>query len=175
MERHIDPDAVEKDIRSTWIGGLLTPDEFSKIAMEEASGIRARLLQSGANFSFETVFSDPVGDKLNFMQKALDKGYFVIFMFVGLESPQKSNQRVLERESRGGHGVPEARIFSRYPRVIENATEAVKIASATLIIDNSQDSIDPNIPCYEPFAIYIQGALVERSEDIPAWATSFQI
>ncbi len=172
---HIDPDVVEKDIRSTWVGPQPLLNEFSEMAMVEAAGTRKRLLASGGSFSFETVFSDPVGDKLSFMQKALNEGYFVVFIFVGLDSPQKSSERVLGRVKRGGHNVPQASIFSRYPRVISNATKAVKIASAALLIDNSQDSIDPNIPCYEPFAIYKNGSLVERSEDIPAWATSFQI
>jgi len=172
---HIDPDVVEKDIRSTWVGPQPSPSEFSEMAMAEAAGTRRRLLASGGSFSFETVFSDPVGDKLSFMKKALNEGYFVVFIFVGLDSPQKSSQRVLDRVKRGGHNVPQASIFSRYPRVISNATKAVKIASVALIIDNSQDSVDPDIPCYEPFAIYMNGALVERSEVIPAWAIPFKI
>lgn len=172
-ETHLDPDQIEQSIRQEWEGEHLSREEFSRLAMKEATSERNRLLDSGSNFSFETVFSDEYRDKLQFMEKAREKGYFVVFLFVGLDSPEKSRARVTARVQKGGHDVPTAKINSRYPRVLENAREGVKIASLALLVDNSFDSSDPEQPAYAAFAIYANGELFEKDEDVPEWAVSF--
>jgi predicted ABC-type ATPase len=174
-ERHIDPDAIENEIRLEWEGEPLTRDGFSRIAMEEAEQERKLLLEGGASFSFETVLSDPYREKLRFIEEARRRGYFVVLLFVGLASPEKSLERVTARHQRGGHNVPEDRIFSRYPRVLENAKEGVKVASLALLVDNSTDSDDPEKPCYDAFAAYANGQLVESGDEIPIWANCFGI
>lgn len=174
-ERHIDPDAIENEIRLEWEGEPLTRDGFSRIAMEEAEQERKLLLEGGASFSFETVFSDPYREKLRFIEEARRRGYFVVLLFVGLASPEKSLERVTARQQRGGHNVPKDRIFSRYPRVLKNAQEGVKVASLALLVDNSTESDNPEKPCYDAFAVYAEGKLVKSGNEIPMWADGFDI
>lgn len=143
------------------------------MAMIQGAQERNRLLVRGESFSFETVFSDNKGDKLQFLATAKEQGYFVVLLFVGLDSPQKSRDRVTARVRRGGHDVPTEKIFARYPRVIENAREGVRVASLALLVDNSIDSIDPEQPSYAAFAIYANGELIEQDADIPDWADGF--
>jgi predicted ABC-type ATPase len=174
-ERHIDPDVIENEICREWAGEPLTRKDFSYMAMKEAEQSRILLLDGGASFSFETVFSDTVRSKLQFMEDARQRGYFVALLFVGLSSPEKSLERVTARHQRGGHSVPEDRIHSRYPRVLTNAVDAVKIASLAILVDNSIDSDDPENPCYDAFAVYADGQLIESSDEIPLWAHGFDI
>lgn len=174
-ETHIDPDKFEREIRQGWTGVAKSNDEFSLMAMKEATQERQRLLEGGASFSFETVFSDQHGDKLHFMQDAQRRGYYVVLLFVGLDSPDKSRARVTARHQRGGHDVPTDRIYSRYPRVLANALQAVSVASLALLVDNSIDSTDPEKPCYDAFAMYANGQCVDQGIAIPQWAGGFGI
>ena len=48
---------------------------------------------------FETVFSDPVGDKLAFLMQTNDAGYNTILCFIGISGSDVSEQRVAMRIS----------------------------------------------------------------------------
>src|SRR5438445_10153526 len=47
-----------------------------------ADALRRELLQCGESFVFETVFSDPVGDKIGFLEEAARRGYVVVLCYV---------------------------------------------------------------------------------------------
>ena len=55
-------------------------------AAEAAAHIRQTLLDQRESFVFETVFSDPVGDKMAFLKRAEAAGYTVVLCFVGIDS-----------------------------------------------------------------------------------------
>lgn len=171
LSEHIDPDAIERGIRAEWAGEPLSDEEFSRLASQEANILRRMYLDSGRAFSFETVFSDPVGDKVGFLQEAVRRGYFVVLLAVGLNSPEKSQARVALRASRGGHNVRPDLIVSRYPRVIQNLVQAVEVVSLALIVDNSADNFDVDGDAYFAFALFSNGRLVESVEDVAPWWT----
>ena len=91
----------------------MSDDNFSLLAQEEALGLRSMYLENGIAFSMETVLSDPVGEKVRFLQEAVRRGFFVVLLAVGLESPEKSQERAGLRVSRGGHNVKSEKIVSR--------------------------------------------------------------
>src|SRR5437879_2312486 len=53
-------------------------------AAKAADALRRELLNRRASFIFETVFSDPVGDKVEFLAGAARQGYIVVLCYVGL-------------------------------------------------------------------------------------------
>lgn len=55
-------------------------------------------------------------DKLDFVRRCVDGGYFVRVFFVGTESPTINAARVAQRVMKGGHTVPIEKIVSRYAR-----------------------------------------------------------
>ena len=57
----------------------------------------ARTHQAAGELRLETVFPDPVGDKLNFLEEVAANGYTVVLCFIGLSSPKVSEQRVAMR------------------------------------------------------------------------------
>jgi hypothetical protein len=75
------------------------PDE---VAFQAAALMRDQLVASRVSFCMETVFSDPVGDKLAFFRRAQSAGYFVAMIFVGLASAELSARRVAQRVVDGG-------------------------------------------------------------------------
>ena len=76
------------------------------VAMANALG-RALVLRR-ERFVFETVFSDPVGDKVTFLAETAPLGYTVVLCFIGLKNAAMSEERVAMRVTQGGHDVPGA-------------------------------------------------------------------
>lgn len=169
LKEHIDPDAIEREVRAEWRGDPLSDDDFSLLAQREAERLRLMYLEYGIAFSMETVLSDPAGDKVGFLQEAVRRGFFVVLLAVGLESPEKSRERVALRVSRGGHNVKPEKIVSRYPRVVRNLKQAVGLVSLALVFDNSDDNLDEDGDAYFAFALFANGQPIETAESIPAW------
>lgn len=46
-----------------------------------AAAVRHQLVEQRESFVFETVFSDPVGDKLAFLKEAAEAGYTVVLYY----------------------------------------------------------------------------------------------
>ncbi len=55
------------------------------------------------SIAFETVFSTQ--EKLEFLQRAKDAGFFIRFLFVCTNDPSINAQRVAQRVMGGGHDV----------------------------------------------------------------------
>lgn len=169
LDHHINPDEIELEIVQDLGAGTHTKDEFSRLAATEANRLRRQLLDQERNFSFETVFSDPKQEKANFMADAHRCGYLVVLFAVGLESVEKSKERVALRHSKGGHNVPTDRLERRYPRVLKNFAHGARVASLALFIDNSEDRADEVEDAYWDFALFDEGRLVSSDENTPDW------
>lgn len=100
-------------------------------------GARQSYLESGQSFVTETVFSDPHGAKLKFLRAALDRGYEVHVIYIGLDSHEASDARVVTRVKAGGHDVPADRIPRRYAQSLKNLKEALTFVPNVTVWDNS--------------------------------------
>lgn len=100
-----------------------------------ADFIRNSLLEQTDRFSFETVMSHP--SKLDFMQRAKDRGFKVYLYFVSLPNPELNLLRVKTRVEQGGHDVKEDKVKERYARTMSLLLDAMKIADNAYIFDNS--------------------------------------
>src|SRR6266849_2753031 len=75
-------------------------------AVRLANELRRTLVDQRESFVFETVLSDPVGDKVEFLRKAAaEKGYTVVLCYIGIDSAEVSQERVAMRVLQGGHDV----------------------------------------------------------------------
>lgn len=133
-------------------------------AAEVAETARRELIERGESFIFETVFSDPVGDKIGFLKQAEQDGYTVVLFFIGIDSSETSDDRVALRVTQGGHDVPRDKIENRYRRVMENLRRAMTELTNVRVYDNS-DLEDP----YRLVAIREDGHALQLSKPIPAW------
>ena len=142
--------------------------EQRSIGAYEAADIaeteRRRLFEVRASFMFESVFSDPVGAKVAFLEAARSTGYHVIVHFVGLASPEHSLARVTQRVNEGGHDVPDDKIAARYPRVLENLARMVGNVDDLSIFDNSSRQHP-----YRLLARFMGSELVQLSATLPDW------
>jgi predicted ABC-type ATPase len=136
-------------------------------ASELAAAIRSELVEQGESFIFETVFSDPVGDKLSYLKGAAAKGYSVVLCFIGIADVETSEQRVLMRVTQGGHDVPTEKLQARFPRTLRNLSVAIRELPHVLIFDNS----DLRRP-YRLVAMFENGIAIGKRNPIPAWLTT---
>lgn len=133
-------------------------------AAKAAGALRRVLLKQKESFAFETVFSDPVGDKLKFLREAVAAGYTVVLCFIGLEDAGLSEERVAMRVSQGGHDVPTEKLKSRFPRVMANLKAAIAALPLVYVFDNS----DLRRP-FRKIAVIRSGRPAEKLKVVPKW------
>jgi predicted ABC-type ATPase len=129
-----------------------------------ADALRKTLIERGESFVFETVFSDPVGDKIAFLAEAARCGYVVVLCYIGLSGPDQSAERVAMRVSQGGHDVPDEKLQSRFSRTLANLRAAIARLPHVLVYDNSV----LNVPC-RLVVVVEHGQLRHLREPIPEW------
>jgi predicted ABC-type ATPase len=133
-------------------------------AARTANLLRRELVKQGQSFVFETVFSDPVGDKLAFLKEAAQAGYTVALCFIGISRPQVCEQRVAMRVSQGGHDVPTEKLLARFPRILANLKAALRELPHVWIFDNDN--------LRRPFrlvAVFADGQAVKLGKPVPKW------
>jgi len=133
-------------------------------AAKMAGVLRQRLVDQRESFVLETVFSDPVGDKLAFLKDAMRKGYQVVLCFIGIASPETSDQRVAMRVSQGGHDVPLEKLVARFPRTLANLKAAILVLPHVIIFDNE----DLNHP-FKCVAEFENGKATFLAKPPPVW------
>ncbi len=133
-------------------------------AAKAADALRRALLKQKESFAFETVFSDPIGDKVKFLQEAVAAGYMVALCFIGLEDAGLSEERVAMRVSQGGHDVPTEKLKSRFPRIMANLKAAIGALPLVYVFDNT----DLRSP-FRKVAVFRNGRATEKIKTVPGW------
>ena len=156
---YINPDQVAQDRFGDWNSA-----EAVRQAAEYCANWRKRCLTERESMIFETVFS--ADDKLDFIRRAKQAGFFIRLFFVCTESPMINAARIAGRVMKGGHDVPIAKIISRYQKSIINCKIATSIADRVYLYDNSVDGQEARI-LYR----FADGKIIKRYTDsIPLWA-----
>ncbi len=111
----------------------LGPNQAAALANE----LRRSLVTQRESFVFETVLSDPIGEKVDWLREVAGTGYTVVLCFIGLDSAETSEQRVAMRVLQGGHDVPTEKLTARFDRTLENLTRAIRLLPFVHVFDNS--------------------------------------
>jgi predicted ABC-type ATPase len=96
---YINPDEIARDIFGDWNSN----DAVMKAA-KYATEQREECLKNKDSFIFETVLS--AVDKVAFVKKAKDAGYFIRLFFIATDTPKINASRIASRVMLGGHDVP---------------------------------------------------------------------
>ena len=156
---YINPD----NIAEQEFGGWNNSEAVIKAA-QRATELRYKSLKERRDFVFETVFSSP--EKLDFLHKAHEVGFFIRLFYVCTESPDINVARITRRYMNGGHEVPISKVISRYFKSLEQAKQAISFVDRAYIYDNSIENHLPQL-LYRTS----NGVLVKQyTNDIPEWA-----
>ncbi|MBO5058184.1 MAG: zeta toxin family protein [Prevotella sp.] len=98
---------------------------------------REQCLREKKSFVFETVMS--ADDKIDFILRAKQAGYFIRIFFIATSSPTINAARIAGRVIEGGHDVPISKIISRYSKSIENCRFIADKVDRLYVYDNSID------------------------------------
>jgi predicted ABC-type ATPase len=130
---YINPDEIAQHELGNW-----NSPEAVLQAAKIATQRRENCLDNKESLIFETVFS--VVDKLDFLKRAKESGYFIRFFFVGTNHPSINASRIAHRVMEGGHDVPIPKIISRYSKSIANCCAVATLVDRLYIYDNSIDN-----------------------------------
>jgi len=126
---------------------------------------REACLSEMKDLAFETVSAV---DKLDFIKRAKNAGYYIIHIFVCTYSPTVHSSRVAIRVMKGGHSIPIKTIISRYMESLLNTRALVKVSDVSYIFDNSEHNADAKL-----LMRFRNGKLETQFVDIlPRWAQS---
>lgn len=101
-----------------------------------ASSLRSALVAQHESFIFETVLSDPVGEKVDQFASYAAIGYTVVLLFIQIDSPDQSIQRVAMRASQGGHDIPDEKLQARFERTRANLKRAIERLPHVIVYSN---------------------------------------
>jgi predicted ABC-type ATPase len=157
---YVNPDEIAQEKFGNW-----NDPEAVLDAARWANDERERLLREKAGIAFETVLSMP--DKLEFIGRAVDAGYFVRSFFVSTSDPAINASRVARRVMEGGHTVPIDKIISRYERSMLNLDRLVALSDRCYVYDNSVDGAEASL-----FVRYQDGKVRKTYGALPAWVAA---
>ncbi len=156
---YINHDQVAKDMFGDWNNSAAVLK-----AANYCSELRERCLAEKKSFVFETVFS--AQDKIDFVIRAKQAGFFIRIFFISTSNPAINASRIAKRVMKGGHDVPITKIISRYNKSIQNCKIVASIIDRLYVYDNSIDDVDAR-----PLFRLSDGVLAKQyTEDIPDWA-----
>lgn len=135
---YINPDNIARDVFGDW-----NSPEAVMNAAKHAEELREEYLKNRQGILFETVLS--ATDKLSFIKRAKEAGYFIRLFFVGTDSPAINASRIANRVIEGGHDVPIPKIINRYSKSIANCAKLSSIVDRLYVYDNSENFADPKL------------------------------
>lgn len=159
---YINPDIIANEKFGDWN----SPDAVRRAA-EYCSEMRELCLVQRKSLIFETVMSAP--DKIDFIRRAKDAGYFVRLFFISTNNPTINAARIARRVMKGGHDVPITKIISRYSKSILNCCDIAQEVDRLYVYDNSADDMP-----IQPLFRLSDGILGKMYvESLPEWASCF--
>ena len=157
---YINPDQIAKDKFGDWNSA-----EAVMQSVKYCEALREECLTERKSLIFETVLS--ADDKLDYIRRAKDAGFFIRIFFVSTNHPTINAARIAHRVMEGGHDVPISKIISRYFKSILNCRRISRLADRTYIYDNSADGQEAQL-----LFRFVYGKLFKQYvEEIPEWAS----
>jgi predicted ABC-type ATPase len=135
---YINPDILAQEEFGDW-----NSPEASLKAARKAENLREACLVERKSVAFETVFSAP--DKVDYLRRAADLGFFIRFFFICTNGPEINAARIASRSLSGGHLVPMNKIIDRYAKSIAQCAKVLPFVDRGYIYDNSVEDAPPTL------------------------------
>ncbi|MBR5393313.1 MAG: zeta toxin family protein [Prevotella sp.] len=157
---YVNPDVVAQEKYGDW-----NSKEAVMKSVKYCESLREECLRNKKSLIFETVLS--AEDKIDFIRRAKEAGFFIRLFFVSTEHPSVNASRIARRVMQGGHDVPITKIVSRYYKSIVNCLKASKYADRTYVYDNTEEDVEAKI-----LFRMTDGRIVKQYlPELPKWTT----
>ena len=156
---YINPDIVAQEKFGDWN----SPEAVREAALY-CEQWRERCLANGESLIFETVMSAP--DKIDFIRRAKQAGYFGRIFFISTANPTINAARIARPGVKGGHDVPIPKIISRFIKSISHCAVIAPEVDRLYVYDNSLEDVKA-----QPLFRLRDGDLGKQYvESVPEWA-----
>jgi len=125
----LETDAIARRIN------LIDPHRAAVAAGREVIRRMREYTETRESFAIETTLAGR--RTLPVIKSAAETGFFVRLVYICLDNPELSVQRVRERVAQGGHDVPDEDIRRRYNRSLMNLPETLRFVNQAVVYDNS--------------------------------------
>ena len=156
---YINPDIVAQERFGDWN----SQDAIMK-SVKYCEEWREKCLTEKQSLIFETVLS--ANDKIDFILRAKNAGYFVRIFFVCTNSPTINASRIARRVIEGGHDVPITKIISRYQKSVLNCKYISTKVDRTYLYDNSVENAEQQLLLRMSDGIIVK----QYVKELPEWA-----
>jgi predicted ABC-type ATPase len=156
---YINPDIVAQEKFGDW-----NSMDAIKKAVVYCEEWREKCLNERKSLIFETVLS--AKDKIDYIERAKQAGFFIRLFFVCTKSPAINASRIAQRVMKGGHDVPITKVISRYQKSILNCKYIATKVDRTYLYDNSVDDAEQQL------LIRLSDGLIAKRyvNELPEWA-----
>lgn len=158
---YINPNNVARDVFGDW-----NNQEAVLKAANYCNEWREKCLSERKSHIFETVMS--AVDKVDYILRAKEAGFFIRLFFVSTESPTINAKRVANRVLNGGHDVPIPKIISRYDKSIANCIALAPYVDRLYVYDNSIEDTEARFL----FRLSDGGLAKRYVKELPNWAST---
>lgn len=155
---YINPDIVAQEKFGDW-----NSQEAVLNSIKYCESLREDCLLKRQSLIFETVLS--ADDKIDYIKRAKEAGFFIRLFFVSTEHPSVNASRIARRVMKGGHDVPISKVISRYYKSIVNCMKASKYADRTYVYDNTEENSEAKIL----FRMTDGKIAKQYMEELPQW------
>lgn len=156
---YINPDIIAQEKFGNW-----NNQEAIMKSVKYCEQLREDSLVKKQSLIFETVLSTT--QKIDYIKRAKEAGFFVRLFFVSTCSPVINAARIAKRVMEGGHDVPIPKIISRYNRSIVNCHIVSQFVDRTYVYDNSVENAEAQL-----LFRMVSGKMFKTyAKTIPEWA-----
>lgn len=160
------PDEVARALHAQYPDRPL--DEINSQVWREGLSRLKQAIRDNVDFAFETTLGGNTITKT--LLQAVASGIRVNIWYCGLESPELHIERVKARVARGGHDIPEDKIWARYQTSMQNLCLLANVVNQLAVYDNSQPLGRDKMPNLRLLLHFDSGTVWELDQDMPGWA-----
>ncbi len=116
-------------------------------------------IESGESFHFESTLTGKVVCRQ--LEEARKRGFRTVLYFVGIDGSDKAVERVHRRMDRGGHGIDDRAVITRYNAMTENLHRVISLCDEIYFYDNTVR--------FRQIAIFRSGRVLDEDPILPLW------
>ena len=116
-------------------------------------------IESGESFHLESTLTGKVVYRQ--LEEARKRGFKTVLYFVGIDGSDKAIERVHRRVDRGGHGIDDRAVITRYNAMTENLRRIVSLCDEIYFYDNTVR--------FRQIAIHRGGIILDEDPILPLW------